>query len=386
MPSPELQILIEAIRVVLLKASPDKLLHLLNNPKIDWKRLEKMVAYHQIRPVVYEALRQVNFYNDFAENLAQFSKKQAVKNIVNRQELVRILLLFKGQHIDLLPYKGVLFLDSFYQNKPLRESGDVDLIVKPSQAAQVLQLLINDGYILMIDQTPSQGIIEEIVKKTPIREISLQKTVQSGLTLEVDLHWGINETFQSYAIDLDDLFETAAVGSFQHKQVLLPSLDSVFKMLLNHHGGRDCWLKLKDCADLIAFMNAQTTAELTHLRQLANQMKMTKVFETGLELLGAFFYSSIAPLQPNLTPIVRFWEKAQLYDKVIPKFLFRKIHFSLQDKEISWLAYVFTQIKYYSVAHPFERKRAFYLSEQYVLLNASSKLLAYLWYRLVGAK
>ena len=386
MPSPELQILIEAIRVVLLKASPDKLLHLLNNPKIDWKRLEKMVAYHQIRPVVYEALRQVNFYNDFAENLAQFSKKQAVKNIVNRQELVRILLLFKGQHIDLLPYKGVLFLDSFYQNKPLRESGDVDLIVKPSQAAQVLQLLINDGYILMIDQTPSQGIIEEIVKKTPIREISLQKTVQSGLTVEVDLHWGINETFQSYAIDLDDLFDTASIGSFQHKQVLLPSLDSVFKMLLNHHGGRDCWLKLKDCADLIAFMNAQTTAELTHLRQLANQMKMTKVFETGLELLGAFFYSSIAPLQPNLTPIVRFWEKAQLYDKVIPKFLFRKIHFSLQDKEISWLAYVFTQIKYYSVAHPFERKRAFYLSEQYVLLNASSKLLAYLWYRLVGAK
>ena len=386
MPSPELQILIEAIRVVLLKASPDKLLHLLNSPKIDWKRLEKMVVYHQIRPVVYEALRQVDFSNDFTEKLAQYSKRQAVRNMVNGQELGRILLLFQSWHIEVLPYKGVLFLDNFYQNKPLRESGDVDLIVKPSQAARVMQLLIDDGYVLVTDQAPSDEIIEEIVKKTSSREISLRKTVQSGLTVEIDLHWGMNETFQSYTIDLDNLFETAAVGNFQHNQVLLPSVDSVFKMLLNHHGGRDCWLKLKDFADLIAFMNAQPTAELTHLRQLANQMKMTKVFEAGLQLLNALFYPSTTPLQSNLIPIVRFWEKAQSYEEIIPKFWFRRVHFSLQDEDISWSDYIRNQVKYFSVSYPSERKRIFYFNEKYVFLNASSKLVSYLWYRLNGAK
>ena len=386
MPSPELQILIEAIRVVLLKAPHDKLLHLLNSPKIDWKRLDKMVAYHQIRPVVYEALRQVNFFNNFTENLAQYSKKQAVRNMVNGQELGRVLLLFQSWHIEVLPYKGVLFLDSFYQNKPLRESGDVDLIVKPSQAARVIQLLMDDGYVLKIDQTPTKEIIEEIVKKASGREVSLRKTVQAGLTVEIDLHWGMNETFQSYTIDLDNLFETAAIGNFQHKQVLLPSLDSVFKMLLNHHGGRNCWLKLKDFADLIAFMNARPTAELTHLRQLAHQMKMTKVFEAGLQLLDAFFYPGTDSLKPNLTQIVRFWEKSQYYDKLIPKFWFRKIHFSLQDEKISWLDYVLVQVKYLAVSYPSERKRIFYFNEQYVFLNASSKIVSYLWYRLTGAK
>ena len=386
MPSPELQILIEAIKVVLLKAPQDKLLHLLNSPKINWKRLEKMVVYHQIRPVVYEAFRQADFSNDFTEKLAQFSKRQAVRNMVNGQELGRVLSLFQSWHIEVLPYKGVLFLDNFYQNKPLRESGDVDLIVKPSQAAQVIQLLMDDGYVLKIDQTPTKEIIEEIVKKTPNKEISLRKMVLLGLTVEIDLHWGINENFQCHTIDLDDFFETAAIGSFQHEQVLLPSVDSVFKMLLNHHGGRDCWLKLKEIADLIAFVNAQTTAELTHLRQLANQMKMAKVFEAGLQLLNTLFYPSITPLQANLTPIVRFWEKAQYYNRLIPMFWFKKIHFSLQDERTRWPNYVLVQIKYFSIPYPSERKRIFYFNEKYVFLNASSKLVSYLWYRLNGAK
>ena len=163
-------------------------------------------------------------------------------------------------------------------------------------------------------------------------------------------------------------------------------VDSVFKMLLNHHGGRDCWLKLKDIADLIAFMNAQPTAELTHLRQLANQLKMMKMFEAGLQLLNTLFYPSPTPLQANLIPIVRFWEKSRIYDEFIPKLRLRRIHFSLQDEDISWLDYILVHMRYLSVSYPSERKRIFYFNEKYVFLNASSKLVSYLWYRLNGAK
>lgn len=83
--STELQILIECIKVVLLKKDKQKLIALLYSQSIDWKHINKMVAYHRIRPGVYEALRQVNFTNDFTEELADFSKKQAIKNLVDNQ-------------------------------------------------------------------------------------------------------------------------------------------------------------------------------------------------------------------------------------------------------------------------------------------------------------
>ena len=389
MPSPELQILIEAIRVVLLKAPQDKLLHLLNSPKIDWKRLEKMVVYHQIRPVVYEALRQVNFFNDFTENLAQYSKKQAVNNMVYCQEATRILSIFRSQNIPVLPYKGLLFLEKFYQNKPLREFLDFDIVVKPTDAVNALKILLNEGYELCTATTATDDALNHLIVTVPDREVALNKTTKLGLAVQIDFHWGISEVSHQQTIQLEELFDSAIISNFQGEQLLIPSNDSIFKMLLKHHGGRDCWLRLKNSCDLVAFLQSNPEMNILHLKQLAKETKLSNILTCGIGIAETYFYENAKNKVANpkvINQIVERWESATYWNTPSSKLKFNAIYRSLQDEMTSWQSYLMARIRYYAIVNPYEQKRLVVFDNQYVLLNASSKLVSYLWYRFTGAK
>jgi len=58
----------------------------------------------------------------------------------------------------------------------------------------------------------------------------------------------------------------------------MPSPDVIFTMLLNHHGGCNCWLILEYFCDLIAFKNTYHNYSIQELKVLANEIKMNSDF------------------------------------------------------------------------------------------------------------
>lgn len=153
-------------------------------------------------------------------------------------------------------------------------------------------------------------------------------------------------------------------------------------MLLNHHGGGSCWLRLKDFCDLIAFKNTYPNYSLQELKALANEMKMNRILENGIQLLSMFFLEDLT-FNPTKTQskIISFWGKANQYDKVIPKIKYKTIYYSLQDEKIGWFTYLSIQIKFYAIVNVIERKRLISFPKQYVYLNVFSKIASYLWRR-----
>ncbi|CAH0997698.1 hypothetical protein EMA8858_03832 [Emticicia aquatica] len=379
----ELQLLIESIKVVLLDKPKEKLIELFNNPAINWARINHLLARHQIRPIVYEAARQSNFKNNFIEQMGHFSKVQSIKNLMDSHELTHILENFQQHNIEVLPYKGLVFLEKMYQNRPLRESGDIDIVVKPSDATKALKLLIEAGYTLEIDSANNENIINDIVERGQWREVSLSKMTKSGWKTSIDFHWGINETFQQYKFHLEDLFEDSKIDSFQKKQLLIPSQNTIFKQMLNHHGGRNCWLRLKDFCDFIVFMKAYPEQDFASLRILAAEMNMKVVFENGIQILESYFYENkvLSPLK-TVKQITNFWEELKGPDMLSYKITLKSIHRSLQDSQISWWKYIMIHIKYYSIPNQVENKRLIVFPDNYVFLNAFSKSISYLFSRI----
>jgi hypothetical protein len=379
----ELQLLIESIKVVLLDKPKEKLIELFNNPAINWKRINHLLARHQIRPIVYEAARQSNFKNNFIEQMGHFSKVQSIKNLMDSHELTHILENFQQHNIEVLPYKGLVFLEKMYQNRPLRESGDIDIVVKPSDATKALKLLIEAGYTLEIDSANNENIINDIVERGQWREVSLSKMTKPGWKTSIDFHWGINETFQQYKFHLEDLFEDSKIDSFQKKQLLIPSQNTIFKQMLNHHGGRNCWLRLKDFCDFIVFMKAYPEQDFASLRILAAEMNMKVVFENGIQILESYFYENkvLSPLK-TVKQITNFWEELKGPDMLSYKITLKSIHRSLQDSQISWWKYIMIHIKYYSIPNQVENKRLIVFPDNYVFLNAFSKSISYLFSRI----
>ena len=101
--SKELQLLIESIKIVLLDSSPEVFKSLANDPKLNWQRIDKMLKYHSIRPIFYQACRNINFQSDLVESVCVFTKKQAIKNLNEIVESTRVLTLLKNAGIPVLP-------------------------------------------------------------------------------------------------------------------------------------------------------------------------------------------------------------------------------------------------------------------------------------------
>jgi hypothetical protein len=380
--SKELELLIESIKIVLLDASPNVFKNLTNDPKLNWQRVDKLLKYHSIRPIFYQACRNINFQNDLVERVGVFTKKQAIKNQNEIIESIRVLTIFKNAGIPALPYKGLLFLEKIYGNKPLREIGDLDILVSPEDSVKALELLIEDGYKLCVEGNISKELLIEIIKTTPSPEVGLDKKTPIGMNVHIDFHWGINE-FPQYRIDLPLIFSTAEIDNFQNQRILLPNTSSIFKMLTNHHGGRECWVRLKHLADLIAFKKTYPEITFNDLINWSSEMDMKKIFVAAESLLESIFFADDLPLDKqeeyiSLKRIVGMWEYATHWDRIMPKIFLIRIYRKLQDRETSWSTLIYDQIKFHSVPNLTENKRLFVLPEKYVFLNAFSKLLSYI--------
>ena len=384
----ELQILISCIRVVLLNTPKQELINLLKNSLINWQRLSKMTVYHQIRPIVYEAFRQVGFNNDYTQNLESFAKKQSIKNLLDKQETAYILEFLKQNNIQALPYKGQLFLESLYQNRSLRESCDIDIIVQPKNAKEALILLQADGYKLFINDEPTDALLEKIIHFYYGREVGLDKKTTSGKNIHIDFHWALNESFHEYSIDVNDFFEEAQLSDFHKKQVLMPSVNSIFKMLLNHHGGRGCWVRLKDMCDFIAFQKAYPQFEAEKMHKIAQEMKMLNVLKQVFILSDKLFFdfpnSALPSNQKTTNNIITFWERAKHYDvgNLSARFSYENIYRRLQDEHLSWTKLALRYINSISFPNTIENKRLMVLPNRYIYLNFFIKLISGIWRRI----
>jgi hypothetical protein len=278
----ELQTLIEAIKVVLLKRPNEKFVSMIHSSTLDWLKIQKMLEYHQIRPIFYEACRIIGFDNDFVSKLKVFTKRQIMVNLATSQELGRLLELFQEKEIEMLPYKGALFLEKIYQNHPFRESSDVDVLVKPKNAFESIKILMADGYKISPIFTDIKNfddeILHEVLERSQWKEIGLYKPLPSGVVFHLDFHWEFNETFHIYNTPMEELFEKSIIDNFQKRKLLIPSKEIIFKMMLNHHGGRGCWLRLKDFCDLLAFRKQFAELPIEKLNLFASEMKMQRVF------------------------------------------------------------------------------------------------------------
>ncbi|GAB3521534.1 nucleotidyltransferase family protein [Emticicia fontis] len=384
----ELQVLIEAIRLILLNKQKDTFSALINSSDIDWERLTQMAVYHRIRPLLYEACRIVGFENKSVAVLKKFVRNQAMNDLSSIQELGNILAFFQENDIECIPYKGILFSEKLYGKKPYRESCDIDILVKPEKASKAAKLLLENGYNLTTKHTEIHKIdddfIDDLIKRAQNGELGLYKESPMGIKLYIDFHWAIGENFHFYTIDLNEFFEQTEIENFQRKLVRIPNAKAIFKMMLNHHGGRGCWLRLKDFADLIAFRNRYPEHDSSCLRNWAEEMKMKKIFDTGNAIMENIFSESgesIVFEQKIGHRIFSFWEKSRHYDRFLPKIKYKSIYRQLQDTPLSWAEYTHQLIKFYSLPNALERKRLMVFPDRFTYLNALSKLISYLWYR-----
>lgn len=376
--SKELQTLIMAYRVVF--SGSDVVEFRENYLMCDKGQLMKLAGYHAVRPVLYQALRKAEVDDRLTQRLQIFASQIAMLDRLYGKEIVQLLKLLAEGGIAALPYKGYLFTEKLYGGQHFRESGDMDIVIQDKEkAVEAINLLCAEGY-----QLKALCSVEELLENAQGGEVSLLREGVQGVPFHLDFHWEVNESFNAYLLDAKGCFEGAKIRPFLGEECLLPSDEAMFKMLLNHHGGRGLWLRLKELFDFSLF-EQKFSGSQDHLEHWADQVRMRRVYDVGRMLSNKLLLNR-EDRKFNLEErvILNAWGRGESYkNKVIPKLKRLFVYFRLQDPEVNRMRLFKQFVSFHSSYNPLNKyPRPF--GEKGEFLNFLVKLLIIGYKRATG--
>jgi hypothetical protein len=152
-------------------------------------------------------------------------------------QLVRIVDLLEGNGIEVIPLKGPLLAQDLYGDATMRTSADLDLLVRPGDAAAARSLLLAVGFD---DAVP----YNERLLRRGTRSEGQMRLQRRGGELLVELHWRCTVAFSTHAITAERLFAGARTVDLLGRPVRAPGpVDQV--LLLALHGSRHDWCPLE---------------------------------------------------------------------------------------------------------------------------------------------
>jgi hypothetical protein len=165
-------------------------------------------------------------------------------------ELLRLVKLFEGRGIGVIPYKGPTLALAAYGNIALRHFQDLDLLIRRNDFDMARDLLIQEGYRPQFEFDAAQQ------KSFLSSGNELLFTRVSDGTI-VELHWEISPRYFTFPLDTELLWEQSRTITLFGRPVRTIPVELLL-LILAAHGAKHNWERLAwicDVAELIGHSN-----------------------------------------------------------------------------------------------------------------------------------
>jgi putative nucleotidyltransferase-like protein len=223
---------------------------------IRWKLLFDLAERHGTQPLLYQAL--VDVENE-VEDAIPAEQKSALeqryqtnlhKALFLSRELIRIVDRLSSLNIDVMPYKGLALAEIIYGDIALRQSGDIDLLIRPQDLPRIRDAVRELGY------TPHLALseVEERDYLTSGYEYVFDGTAGPNL---LEVQWAIQPRFYAVDFDMASLFQRAiSINVAGHTMKTLSFEDLL--LALSAHAAKHVWARLVWLCDIARIMSLPT--------------------------------------------------------------------------------------------------------------------------------
>jgi hypothetical protein len=176
-----------------------------------WEGLIESAFHHQLHLILFECAQRsssIQWPLRLRELVENDAVTACVLDLIQQQELRRVLVRFDESKIRPLLLKGVPLAYSLYRSSALRPRGDIDLLVRESELKLASQILIELGY---------DGSLPQLDMLTSY-ECLFKRTDALGANHYLDIHWKINNA-QIFA-------NTMSFDELEAEAIEIPSLAS----------------------------------------------------------------------------------------------------------------------------------------------------------------
>lgn len=290
-PNPEADLLLTCARVQLHTTQRQHLHDLLSRP-LDWNRILSLAARHGLLPLLalhLQALAADAIPVIVLEQLRAHQHAVALRNLGLSGELVRVLRLFDEQHIAALPFKGPTLAQFAYGNPALREFGDLDLLLRPSDVPRARSLLVDQGYRSSYALTPAQ----EQAYFAYQGQIPLEKPERAI----VELHAALAPRMFPFDLGLAHLWPRHGVVTLLGQPVVAPAAEDLL-LILCMHGAKHLWKNLGWICDVAELLRVHPSLDWEQVRHEARRLRSERMLRLGVHLAERVLH---APLPPEVS-------------------------------------------------------------------------------------
>jgi hypothetical protein len=260
---------------------------------IDWNRLLLTAGSHGVLPLVYRRLKSAAGVAPaaIAQMRAEFYGNK-LNNLHVARELARVSPMLSAQGINAIAFKGPVLALQAWGDVALRQFNDLDLLVRPAEAARAAEVLIAAGYWPLT--------YDRDYPEISIARRCEDEFVRPGSPWTIDLHWEFNPAYFAYGPSAAEVWDRAISISVEGVEVLTLAPDDLV-LFLAVHATKHGWINLGGICDFDAALRARSDADLPVLIDAARRTGSLRMLLTGTalaaDLLGA-------PIPPQLAEAI----------------------------------------------------------------------------------
>ncbi len=213
--------------------------------ELRWDQVFQQASYHRVLPALYTVLQSRPEVPASIQSALRAKYLTHCQRVVRfSAELVGILQHFEGRAIPVIAQKGPALASLLYGDSTMREFGDLDLLVRPTDVPRAIDVLTELGYEKSLQLSPRQ---EKSYLQSGYEYVF-------GLGAErnlIELQWNLAPKFYSVDVGIDALFDRSQVHEFDGctARVLGPEDQLMFLCL---HATKHQWAQLGMIRDIAA--------------------------------------------------------------------------------------------------------------------------------------
>jgi hypothetical protein len=246
--------------------------------EVDWHQFLRLVRYHRIEGLAWNRLASLPI--PIANTMKDAASAVAAQNLQAIAESWQLLNRFEAAKVRLLFLKGLTLGALAYGNPALKQSVDIDVLIRPENLAEAARLLRECGYRLVL---PLSGKRLHPWHRTRKESV----WVKDGSSLHLDLHTRTADNWQL----IPSITAASASREVEISDgVALPTLtdDDLFAYLAVH-GASSAWFRLKWIADFAGLVHEKASTEIERLYRRSQELRAGRAAGQALLLADALF-------------------------------------------------------------------------------------------------
>jgi len=252
----------------------------LDSAQIDWDHFLRLVRFHRIEGLVWNALAGAQMPAPASRLLRTAALAIAAQNLRSKAECRSLFERFEQAKIPLLFLKGLTVGALAYGNPGIKSAIDIDLLVDHNNLNEATELLRESGYDLVLPRNEARLQPWHRRRKESV-------WAKPGTAQQIDLHTRTADNprlIPSVTAKSNDQFVGIGDG------VVLKTLaDEELFSYLAVHGASSAWFRLKWIADFAGLLHGRDPVEIERMYRRSQELRAARAAGQALLLADALF-------------------------------------------------------------------------------------------------